>query len=457
MNVLDLLPEETLRIIKMLVDPRTGLLTISEPYVREDLPTGWLGWTTSVADTRLFGDEPRCGWRADPVSFGASVTSLAAAAGASIGEAVERYCGNRVPTNLVNASWNSLTRQGLLAVEPEAYALYAESQYRARGFPFVRFTREHVTSWVEGKYIDTGEPVYVPAPLVYLDYYRGDRRRERPIAALQYAGIAAGRSLEEATVSGLLELVERDASALWWFRRGKILRLSDWETSSSVSARLWDRESDRHIHVFSIPNAHQVPVAVALVEDRKRQLLTFGSAARNSLAKAIEKAVVEAYAVSAISIDLSAENGPTRRAVAAGVLPEHLYVPHREDRGYGEDYPKPFLNMLDLPSVGQYYLDPDAQRRLLKRFSDCAVPGSVKDVTDVSGGLRGILESVSPARPIFVNLTTCDVEMAGLFVVRVIVPGWYNNSPPAYPLLGGERMMSDIYELPDFDLPLPLA
>ncbi|HBL29018.1 MAG TPA: bacteriocin biosynthesis protein SagD, partial [Acidobacteria bacterium] len=46
-------------------------------------------------------------------------------------------------------------------------------------------------------------------------------------------------------------------------------------------------------------------------------------------------------------------------------------------------------------------------------------------------------------RAISVDVTTPDVQAAGLCVVRVIVPGLYPNAPAAFPFLGGRRLYEE--------------
>ena len=56
---------------------------------------------------------------------------------------------------------------------------------------------------------------YLPTTLLYF-FYRG------PGAFLADSnGCAAGNTLEEAIVQGFLELVERDAYAIWWYNRAR--------------------------------------------------------------------------------------------------------------------------------------------------------------------------------------------------------------------------------------------
>ncbi|WP_308124362.1 YcaO-like family protein [Rhodococcus qingshengii] len=239
----------------LLVDARSGVLTSLEPHIRSDMPTGWVGWAARVADTRNFGGSGSL-FRADPYGFGASIRDDAAARGAATGEAVERYCGNVVPEDLVRSSASALELAGSRVVDPAEFALYSEDQYRLPGFPFVPFTSDLNIRWALGHTMDEKVPTYVPAALTYLGYYTGTRRCEPPIASLQYAGIAAGRSRDEAEMSALLELLERDATALWWCgdRSQPAIELSDWERLPA-HRQLGDLESQtRSVRVLLLPS-----------------------------------------------------------------------------------------------------------------------------------------------------------------------------------------------------------
>ena len=295
----------------LLVDARSGVLTSLELHIRSDMPTGWVGWAARVADTRNFGGSGSL-FRADPYGFGASIRDDAAARGAATGEAVERYCGNVVPEDLVRGSASALELAGSRVVDPAEFALYSEDQYRLPGFPFVPFTSDLNIRWVLGHTMDEKVPTYVPAALTYLGYYTGARRGEPPIASLQYAGIAAGRSRAEAEMSALLELLERDATALWWCgdRSQPAIELSDWERLPAHRL-LGDLESQtRSVRVLLLPSPFGIPVAAVWIRDDRRGLVALGTACRPTMEAAVSKALVEAYAVLAITIDLADPDGP---------------------------------------------------------------------------------------------------------------------------------------------------
>ena len=63
------------------------------------------------------------------------------------------------------------------------------------------------------------------APLSYC-YANTPFAREEELCRFDSNGCAAGRSLEEAVLQGLLELIERDAVAIWWYNRLVVPALS---------------------------------------------------------------------------------------------------------------------------------------------------------------------------------------------------------------------------------------
>ena len=80
-------------------------------------------------------------------SVGGTGATRAEAAGAAVGEALERYSATYVPrARLVFATAREL---GDVAVAPERFALFSERQHRTPGFPFRRFTADTRVAWVE--------------------------------------------------------------------------------------------------------------------------------------------------------------------------------------------------------------------------------------------------------------------------------------------------------------------
>ena len=204
-----------------LVDPVTGIVgeLRRNPDSPEFAQSYLSGRNRAMAESSI--GAVRAGLRAH--SGGKGATDLEAKVGA-LCEAVERYCGTRdgdEPT--VQASFRGL---GGRAVHPYACQLFAEHQFAGRArwnqhcAPFHRvpepFDDDAVIGWTPVWSLLSGEQRLLPTAMLYFD----------PSAAPEGASVradsngnAAGSSLEDAILHGFLELVERDAVALWWYNR----------------------------------------------------------------------------------------------------------------------------------------------------------------------------------------------------------------------------------------------
>lgn len=191
-----------------LVDARTGIIRRLEPRpIHKHLPQALKLIASVLADTSRFGP-----WPSDPSGTGCAFWDADAATGAAIGEAVERYCGNLVPPDLIMASYEELTAADHTAVDPDTLALYSPVQLAQPGFPFVPFTRSLRVRWAQGRDLLTHRPVWVPASLIWVTWFEARPTSDEPRTnATIYAGIATGQSREAAEWSALCELIERDA------------------------------------------------------------------------------------------------------------------------------------------------------------------------------------------------------------------------------------------------------
>ncbi|WP_214104933.1 YcaO-like family protein [Acrocarpospora catenulata] len=442
----------------LLVDPRTGVLTaLARQRRRPGLPRFWLGYGSAVADTRRHS-----AWTADRFGFGAAAGDAERARLAALGEAVERYCGNAVPDGLVTASWRRL---GGRALDPETIPLYSAAQYATPGFPFRKFTRDLEVAWTPATDLATGAEVLVPASMVWLDYFHGPREPEPATHALAYSGIAAGHTRAQAERFALEELFERDATTIWWASGATVPTLADPERITARLGEPADGEGPR-VRLLPVPSEFGVPVLAAFLEDTRERIVAFGSACRADPAEAAVKALVEAYGLYALALQLADPSGEVWQAMAGGTLEGHVFRPYRADRRYRDAFRADYRDLTDLPAIAQLYLDPDMQGAPLDRLR--AGPGP--RLADLSAADPGsYLDRLAAAglTAYSVDLTTSDVRAAGLCVVRMLAPGLVGNAPPAFPLRGGARLYRtprllgltdrDLTEDDLFPHPLPLA
>ncbi|MGH3615926.1 MAG: YcaO-like family protein [Pseudonocardia sp.] len=428
--------------LSSLIDARLGLITrvTREPAV-PGIPRAFVDYTADVAATGQFAP-----WVADAVTGGATLDEPERAREAAIGEAVERYCGNAVPDDLVVGSAASLTAQGLDVLDPAGLALYSATQYAQPGFPFVPLTRELEISWTPGRDLGSGNEVLVPAALVYLNLHRARPGRERAIIFQACAGIAAGDGLEAAERSALEELIERDAVTIWWHSGAEATALDIGDDPFLTSVLADPEAADLRVTFLAIPSVFDVPMVGAFLQDHARGLVGFGSACRATAQAAAAKALTEAIVGYSIGRELGTPESEFWIAVRSGRLSQDPYRDFRADRAYRGEFRDDWhdLNTLD-PNL-QLYLDPAMQGDALRRLRAPPSRQPLSTVVSVSGDPRATyLDGLARQglQAISVDVTTPDVARTGLRVVRVLVPGLYQSSPAAFPMLGGTRLYTE--------------
>ena len=129
-----------------------------------------------------------------------------------------------------------------------------------------RFDHNRPTRWVPARPLFSGPERFVPVGYSHLWYpFRGE-----PI--YNYAdtnGCAAGETRVDATLRGLLELIERDALAIWWYNRLRRpgIDLSIWD-DVDVHAAVWlFAEQGRSMSLLNLTHDLEIPVFAAVSAD----------------------------------------------------------------------------------------------------------------------------------------------------------------------------------------------
>lgn len=256
-----------------------------------------------VDDIRAFGvgaltcgTKHLIGERSTGTNGGGSLHEQAAVV-AAIAETVERYSATYRPDHaIIQASWRELTARGDDAVSPRQLRLFTDAQLAEPGFPFMDFADDLTTSWVPGINLASGERTWLPASLIFLS----GLSRE-PAGRIGYGtsnGLAAGCTWDEAALTGLLELVERDGFCTVW-HNGLSLPLIDPASDPQVSA-FFDRHlrpSGLSVALVDLSGFGQVPSVLAVVRNNDNDIapIGLGAAAAGDPRRAIVKAVIEAF------------------------------------------------------------------------------------------------------------------------------------------------------------------
>lgn len=141
--------------------------------------------------------------------------SVAASRRTAVLEGLERYTGFhfRPSEGVVEAALADLGPQ---AIDPRTLGYHADEQYAREDFPFAPLGETEVVRWVPVTPLGDGRARYLPEPA--LSWVRPPGAR-RPFFYDTSNGFALGQSPEEAALHGILEIVERDAFLLTWYRR----------------------------------------------------------------------------------------------------------------------------------------------------------------------------------------------------------------------------------------------
>jgi ribosomal protein S12 methylthiotransferase accessory factor len=336
---------------------------------------------------------------------GASISRDNALA-ATIGEAVERYSSAYYePQELTFATYNEVAEN---AVHPSDFGLYSERQYQTPGFPFKPFTPDSLISWTWGYSLQRKRPTLVPASLTYLPFRANSKGKEVNIVMTTSTGLACGNTIEEAILSGVGEVVERDAITCFWMNR---LALPHVEVDQdSAIYDLFKEKLDMpglRYYLCEATTDVGIPVFFTLMVGNSNfgQMINSGSQANPSTEQAALKSLVEA-----------AHGRPYVRHIIQQLgewKPSADFSTVRSFQDHAAFYTRSpeHFDALDFVTA------PRATKRLsdIKNLSTGSVS---KDIECYLSKLAAKGFDV-----IVVDLTPPDIEEVGFKVVRVIVPG----------------------------------
>jgi len=286
----------------------------------------------------------------------------------ALGESMERYCAGVYRTEQVQTGSPAAVES---AVAPGEFVCETDPD-------------GETIEWVTGERVETGEQVALPAEFVH--YPPPERRYREPTTS----GLGLGNSAVEALLSGLYEVLERDAAMLSWYSTFQPLELT---VEDPVFEALRDRAASEGLAVTTLLLTIDVdvPVVAAAVQRDEWPQLAFGTAVSLAVESAARSALAEALQN---WMELRGM-GPEDAASAPGAIGTYA----------------------ETPGLAATFLD-----------AEMSVPADAASSTtpqDSVAELDAVVERVDSAglTAYAARTTTRDVERLGFEAVRALVPG----------------------------------
>ncbi len=326
------------------VSPLTGVVSRLE-RIEADLPLNTNYYAAhSFSGPAETVDELRAGLNGG--SFGKGSTAEQGEASALM-EAIERYSGifqgDEIRSTRRFADFNSGE-----AIAPNEVLLFSDTQYR-QGLAArpdsdgsqtpAPFDPSAEIEWSPVWSLRDQRFKYLPTTMLYF-FYRG------PAAYLADSnGCAAGNTLEEAIVQGFLELVERDAYAIWWYNRLQRpeLDLGQFDDSYIRDLQIQLAETGRRIWVLDVSGDLGIPCFVAIAHwmDNEREHIEFGSGAHFDTRIALLRALTELNQFLSIGL-AGGRKGDSLDGTTPLRLQDHLFLTpgnrSAAQRSFGADF-----------------------------------------------------------------------------------------------------------------------
>ncbi len=219
-------------------------------------------------------------------------------------ESIERYSlMYNGKTHTISGCLNELEN----AIHPNKCMLYSNKQYRERELtnrlntkfyaliPNV-FNENMVMDWTPVYSLTHKQFKLLPSEYCYAQYPIGTRKETYSYPDSN--GCAAGNTIEEAILQGFLELIERDAAAIWWYNRLQRPRVDLTSARNPYINKVVDfyKKANRSLYVLDITTDMNIPVFVAIShnlspEDNDEIIYAFGAHVDAHLA--LERSIVE--------------------------------------------------------------------------------------------------------------------------------------------------------------------
>ena len=337
----------------------------------------------------------------------------------AVGEAVERYCSGYVQKNRLLFGAYKKSAKNYMAIDDYINNNHSEDSRIEADVPLIY-------GWVYGENLTKAEKVLVPAAIVW-DTYKPILPQETYLTHGQVSGSACGRTQTEASINGLLEVIERDSFMITWLNKLAVSKIDvySFPKVKEIFGEFFQRDSFE-LHLVDTTTDIGIPSVFGIMKSADGKLYVGGSA-RIDMESAVIKTLLEIT---------------------------QLYIGNKNIM-YSTTKARIEANAIKKSSDRiQYYLQQEAHKNLDFLYKSQVIKSYV-DYKTYAGNeqqkLTFIIEKLKAANldSIIVDVTTEDVKSVGLSVVKAVIPG-------TVPLIYSENE-KQLNNRRIFDLPVKLG
>ncbi len=326
-------------------------------------------------------------------------------------ETIERYAG-LTSAHYVDTWMAKLTDIDQPKLDPRELGLHLDSSYDKHDFLYSRYTEDMPIDWTWGKCLHTNKKVAVPSCFAY---YGGNQYVPKVRLVNETSnGCAIGTTVAEASLHAIIELVERDAFLMTWYKQRSLDDITHLLLEDEVfrwSLRKIEMVTNMKIRVLDSTQAHGIPTVICLATGDSLPSQVFGAGSGLDFVSAAVNALAELCGHCLFLKQRFTVPETTNKAY--DMLENSNLVISMEDHGY----------VMALPESREYtsFINHNAEKKPKRQSLDSILSES----KSVEQSLAIILErlSASGLNVFTVEQNVPEMAETGLFCVKAICPG----------------------------------
>lgn len=388
--------------LEYLVDDRVGIVRYVNELPREAGAPDFFHFYALASNTIAFTRQLNFS------AAGGASADRGLAIGKAVGEAVERYCA--AIYELDELPLCSRDAAAFPCVPPAELALYSAEQCERPGFRYVPFDDATPVRWVRAADPMSGAGCFVPAAMVYVPYTYYLGTGDAPICQPISTGLACHCSKEEAAISGICEVIERDAVMITWLAMLGMPQILV-ETLSDANYDLVERfeRTGAKVTLFNITMDHGVPTVMGALQSLSTYSPALVVAAATSLSPedAVRKCLEELAHTRRYSQQIKSK------------LPRIIPDPPDYESITGQIG---HLNFYSDHANAQHaeFLFQSKERQDFAALADLSTGNPRRDLDKLCQMVAAVNHRV-----LLVDVTTPDVEQIGFAVIKALIPGFH--------------------------------